>query len=267
MPTARINDVNLYYEVHGQGPPLLFIGGLGYAAWMWFKQVGPLSRRFTVIIFDNRGTGGSDKPDHPYTIEMMACDAAGLLDYLRVKEAGVVGISMGGMIAQELALQFPQKVRRLLLGCTTFGGPNSVIMPADAFTALTNAEGLSQLEMLRQAMATAFRPGYMEANPREIEQILDWRLEKPTPRYAWLHQFNAVAGFNSEERLRELTIPVLIVSGDADRVLPVENSCLLHRRIKSSRLHILPGAGHVFFIEEPKAFNRLLLDFMSEGDE
>lgn len=267
MPTAKVNDINLYYEVHGQGPPLLFIGGLGYGAWMWFRQTGALAGSFRVIVFDNRGSGGSDKPDYPYTIKMMARDAAGLLSFLEIVEAGVVGISMGGMIAQELALLFPQKVRRLILGCTAFGGSNSVAMPADTFSALTCTEGLSAREMLRQAMATAFRPGYMEANPQEIHQILEWRLEKPTPRYSWLHQFNAVAGFNSEDRLKELTLPVLIVSGDADRVLPVENSYLLKQRIMNSRLHIFPGAGHLFFIEEPERFNRLLLNFMSEEDD
>ncbi len=267
MPKVKVNDVNLYYEIHGTGEPLLFIEGLGYSTWMWFKQVEYFSQHFKVIIFDNRGVGDSDKPDVPYSIEMMADDAVGLMKKLKIQRAHVLGISMGGIIAQELALKYPQIINKLVLGCTSFGGPNSIPMPPETIKASTPIKGISPEEQLRLAMAPAFGPGYMDANTEEIEQIIKMRMEKLTPSYAWLHQFSAAAAFNAEERISSIKSPTLILSGDQDNVLPVENSYFIHKKILNSRLEIFPGAGHLFFIEEALKFNKLVHRYLLGGVE
>jgi pimeloyl-ACP methyl ester carboxylesterase len=121
--TVEVNDISLYYEMHGSGAPLVLIAGLGYASWLWWKQVPALSRHFTVITLDNRGVGQSDKPDIPYSIPLYASDTVGLLSALGIEQAAIFGVSMGGFIAQEIAMSYPQRVRALILGCTSFGGP------------------------------------------------------------------------------------------------------------------------------------------------
>lgn len=266
MPKVNVDGVNLYYEVYGSGEPLLMIEGLGYSTWMWHRQINYFARHFKVIIFDNRGVGDSDKPDYPYTIEMMARDAAGLLKKLGIDKAHVLGVSMGGLIAQQLAILFPQYINKLVLCCTSHGGPNSIPMPKEIIELLNNIDDkMSPEERLEQAMSPAFSPGYMEDNPTEIQQIITWRLEKPTPRNAWLHQFMAATTFNVEDSVGSIDVPVLILSGDQDRVLPVENAYMIQEKIPHSRLKIFPGAGHMFFWEKAQEFNKTVYSFLAGG--
>src|SRR5215510_10452285 len=137
MPTARIGDIRLHYTTRGQGEPLLLIMGYRGSGCMWGEElITLLSRSFQVIYFDNRGTGLSDKPDTLYTVPMMADDAAGLLRHLGIRRAHVFGVSMGGMIAQELALRHPQLVQRLILGCTSCGGPQATLAPMEVLAKL-----------------------------------------------------------------------------------------------------------------------------------
>ena len=126
MSQVLVNGVKLYYEIHGTGEPLLLIEGLGYASWSWFRQIEVLSDSYGVVCFDNRGVGKSDKPDIPYSIELMADDVARLLESLSIEKAHILGVSMGGYIAQKLAINYPQKVKSLVLGCTSFGGSQSI---------------------------------------------------------------------------------------------------------------------------------------------
>lgn len=263
MDRTSINGVGIYYEVHGTGEPLLLIEGLGYATWMWFKQVPSFSRHFQTIIFDNRGAGWSDKPDLPYTAAMMAGDAAGLLSNLGISRAHVLGVSMGGFIAQELALSHPEMVSSLILCCTSFGGPDSVPMTAQALDSMLKVDGLSAGQAIRQGLAVAFSPGYMEEHPDEIEQITAWRLARPTPRYAWEHQFSAAREFCSENMLSNIRMPTLVLAGDRDVVLPPENACLLAGRITGAKLQLFSGGGHLFFIEQAEQFNRTVLNFLT----
>src|SRR5437660_11842390 len=136
MPIAPSNAINLYYELHGRGPNLVLIEGIGYHTWMWFRQLPDLTRHFRTLIYDNRGVGRSDLPKGPYTHEQNADDLAGLLDYLGWERTHVLGISMGGFIAQEFALKYPRRVDRLVLAATAFGGPNMVPVPREAMAAI-----------------------------------------------------------------------------------------------------------------------------------
>lgn len=262
LPYAKCGDVNLYYESHGEGDPLLLIEGLGYATWMWFKQIPELAEHFRVIVFDNRGVGYSDKPDYPYTIQMMANDAAALLKFLGLEESHILGVSMGGMIAQRFARDYPGLVDKLILCCTSHGGPNSIPAPPETIKAMTEIEGLSAEQALCQAMAVAFSKQYLESNREEFDKIIRWRLNNPTPQYSWQHQFNAVLNFNSEDWVNYIDKPTLIVTGSDDRVIPPQNSEMLHQKIDGSELIKLENGGHLFFMEKPGEFNKQVIDFL-----
>lgn len=262
MGRIRVGEINLYYERHGRGEPLLLIEGLGYASWMWYRQVPELSRHFEVIVFDNRGVGGSDMPDEKYALADMAGDAAGLLSALGIPRAHLLGASMGGFIAQEMALRYPEKVDRIVLGCTSFGGRESIPIPEETRKAMFEVDGLDPEEVLRRNMALAFSPGYMKNNRGDFDRLISVRLANPVPRYSWLRQAEAALGHDTSSRLREITQPALVCTGDLDRVVPMENSVMLAARLPDARLEIFRGAGHLFFIEQPEAFNQMVMEFL-----
>jgi pimeloyl-ACP methyl ester carboxylesterase len=262
MGKAKVGDIELSYQLHGTGEPLLLIEGLGYATWMWYRQLPELSRHYQVIAFDNRGVGDSDKPDLPYTIEMMADDAAGLLKNLGIAKAHVLGVSMGGFIAQAFAARYPEMTGSLILVCTSFGGPGAIPMTQDTLNAMLELRGETPEEKLMAAMSPAFSPDFIVNNNDQVKQIIQWRLAKSTPRYAWQHQLNAVAKADLAEKAREIAVPTLILTGEEDRVIPAENSKLLQERINSSTLTTIPNTGHLLFIEKYREFNDLVLNFL-----
>ncbi|HWJ03562.1 MAG TPA: alpha/beta fold hydrolase [Verrucomicrobiae bacterium] len=262
MPKAKVNGIELYYEVHGSGDPLILIEGLGYATWQWCHQVKELSASYQTIIFDNRGVGESDKPDVPYTIEMMADEAAELLRVLGIDKAHVLGTSMGGYIGQRLAQRHPGLVLSLVLACTSFGGPHAIPITQAALNSMLNVNGLSPEQVIRQGFEAAFSREFPQQNPELIDQLVTWRMSKPTPRYAWERQFAAAAGFNGETELAEIMVPTLIVTGSEDLVIPPQNSVLLAERIPGAQLTTIQDGGHLFFMEKSIEFNRVVLDFL-----
>lgn len=264
MSQVLVNGIKLYYEVHGTGEPLLLIEGLGYASWSWFRQIEVLSNAYGVVSFDNRGVGQSDKPDIPYSIELMADDVARLLESLSIEKAHILGVSMGGYIAQQLAIKYPQKVKSLVLGCTSFGGPHSIPLTEEALQSMLKVEGLSAEEVIRQGFKAAISPKFISAYPEVVDQLVAWRLDNPTPRYAWERQFAAARAFNVETQLNKINVPTLVITGSEDIVIPPQNSSLLAERISGAHLVIIPGGGHLFFIEKAEEFNCQVLDFLNK---
>ncbi len=262
MPTARVNGIRLYYEVHGQGEPLLLIAGIGYGTWLWGKQIPELSKYFSVIAFDNRGVGRSDKPDSEYTVPLLASDAYELLRALGVKRASVLGVSLGGFIAQQLALDHPEIIHKLVLCSTSFGGPNMILPKGEVLQFMAFGAGK---ETFQKGLELVFPPEFLKKNPQEIAQLTAPMRRNPQPRYAYLRQFMAPLNFTSEPRLHELTMPVLVLAGEADQVVPVENSRLLAQKLPNAHLVTFPGAGHLFFVERPEETNRIILDFLRGG--
>ena len=282
----KVNDIDVYYENHGEGEPLLLVEGLGYSTWMWFKQIPDFSRAHQVIIFDNRGVGNTDKPDLEYTIEMMADDVAGLLRALDIKSAHVLGVSMGGFIAQEMAIRHPLIVRSLTLVSTSFSGreiihraSNSLInnfsgfweiMPAmlemsgKGGVPMVNSFGSHEKQKSRRGLSLAFTPEYFDSNQDQIDRIVEWRMANPQPFYAWKRQLMAGMKFDASDRVHQIKAPTLVVTGSEDRIVLPSSSKALAERIPNSRLVEIQGTGHLSFIERAEEFNRIVVSFLEE---
>ncbi len=254
----------LYVEEHGSGgTPLLLIQGLGYSLAGWRFQLRAFASRRRTIAFDNRGTGRSSKEPGPFSMEQFAGDALSVLDALGIESAHVVGVSMGGFIAQVLALQAPDRLRSLVLVGTSPGGHDHAPVPAETLEAWLENAGLPPEEYARRTMHLSFSPGWSEAHPELYEELLAARLEHPTPPECWQAQFAATGPFLAAGvPVEEIGAPTLVVHGDADRVVPVSNGHLLARRIAGSELALLPGRGHVVQLESPDEFNGLVEGFL-----
>jgi len=262
------NGIDFYYEIHGEGQPLLLLEGLGYGSWMWYKQVKELSAYFKVIIIDNRGVGYTDKPDEEYSVEMFADDAATVLMKLGITKAHILGVSMGGFIAQQFAVSYPEMVDKLILCSTSFGGPNSVPIPAETLRMMMNgAGGETSSTNAREAVSVALHSDTSVENTAIIDWIIKSKKENPQPNYAYQRQLMAGASFNGENWTSSIKAETLILAGKGDRVVPYQNAEMLNEKIISSRLELIDKAGHVFFMEEPEKTNQLIIDFLTETTE
>jgi len=265
MPVAKVGDINIYYEIHGKGEPLVLIYGYAGHSGLWFRQMPVLSKEYRVIAFDNRGVGRSHGPDLPYSVAMMAGDISGLLDAVGIDAAHIFGVSMGGMIAQHFALNHPQRAMSLILGCTTCGGVHSVQPRPESLAALVDFERfkkMSREEVVRQAIPFCYSQKFIEENPDVIEERVSKQLEYPTSAHGAIRQAEAVTGHDTYELLPRIKLPTLVIAGDNDRLIPVENSRILASRIPEAELVILKGPGHEFFIEDADETNRIVLGFL-----
>lgn len=268
MPTTHVNGIDIYYEIHGQGPRLTLIEGLGYHRWMWYEQIPTFSRFFTTLVYDNRGVGRSSKPPGPYTHEQNAEDLTGLLDHLGWERSHVLGVSMGGFIAQVFALAHPSRVDRLVLVATGFGGAKMVPVPQEAAKAMMPDPTLPPGERIRRAMPVAFGDRtWPDKHPDEFEQIVEWRLEEPQPADAAMAQIMAGATFDVADKIQRIGAPTLVIAGENDGVVPPENAQLLVGEIPNSRMELIPAAGHLVIIEQADRFNQIVIDFLMEASE
>jgi 3-oxoadipate enol-lactonase len=247
-------SVRIAWERHGRGAPLLLIHGLGYARWGWEPVLPGLAERFDVVLFDNRGIGESDAPPGPYTAAELADDAIQALDEAGVDRAHVVGTSLGGMVAQELALGYPDRVDRLVLACTTPGGPNAHPMPQQTVALMAEAATLEPAVALRRFVENALAPATVAEHPELVDRILAHRIATAQDPVAWAAQAAAGATFDAFERLGALAAPALVQHGDEDVVVDPRNADLLVELLPDAHLERLPGTGHLFFWEAPERF-------------
>jgi len=265
---AQIKGLRLCYEERGEEheEALVLIPGMGYGRWLWTKQLPVFSQHFRTIALDNRGSGLSDKPPGPYTIPQMAEDVKGLLDTLKIEQAHVCGISMGGLIAQEFALSFPERLRKLVLVATTAGGSRVVLPDMEVMQFFTHIGARPPEENFERGLPFVFTPRFLEEHPEEIEELRRWMLERePAPPEATLAQLAAITGFDAEARVSQIQAPTLVVGCAEDRVMPVENSRFLAERIPNARLVVLKGCGHLCPIEKAQEFNEVVLEFLREA--
>jgi 3-oxoadipate enol-lactonase len=252
----------LYVEEHGEGEPLLLIEGLGQSLWAWREQIPVLAEHYRTIAFDARGTGRSPVPEAPYGIDELAQDAADILDG---RSASVVGLSMGGYTALTLVRARPELVRSLVLVGTGAGGPDRVPRPQDIRDAYAAAIGLPFDEYGWRTMPLTFSPGWTEQNPGRFEEILAARGEHPTSDLTLDAHLRACYGFYGRGcAVERIDVPTLVVHGDADVIVPVENGRMLASRLPNARYVELPGRGHNVQLEDPATINRLVLEFLAE---
>lgn len=257
MPIAALNGININYKVDGEGEPLVMIMGFGSPLKTGMNQVPFFKKHYRVITFDNRGVGKSDKPQGPYSTKMMADDTAKLMDYLSIEKAHILGVSMGGMIAQELAINHPQKIQKLILACTYAGGQDVVNQ---------NDEELAQALQQNQNM-----PAIM----------IDRSFNKPLYKFFFglfakmpMRSFGAeeMAGFAGQsaacakhdtlERLQLIKAPTLVIAGSKDRLINPGSSKVIASKIPNAKLVKIEGGSHSFFIEMKKEFNREVFNFL-----
>jgi pimeloyl-ACP methyl ester carboxylesterase len=250
--------VNIAWRETGAGEAVLLIQGLGYGAWGWDPVVPGLAERFRVLSFDNRGIGGSDKPPGPYTAKLMAEDALQVLDEARVERAHIVGASLGGMIAQELAVEAPEKVDKLVLACTTPGSAAGMPMPEVTIRLFQEAATLAPEVALRRFVENA-----LGTHPSEslVDELFALRVANPPDPAGW--QAQAAAGTTFPGVEGSIEAPTLVLQGTADNVVAAENARVLAERIPGARVELFEGAGHLFFWEEPDAFVRIVTEFLA----
>jgi 3-oxoadipate enol-lactonase len=260
---VRVNEVELAYRVRGSGDPVFLIGGFTMVKESWGLQIQGLARHFRVVTFDNRGVGDTRIPPGPFTVSDMAADAVGLMDALDIDAAHVFGVSMGGLIAQLLALDYPDRVRRVVLGGTTHGGRDAVRPSLEVMEALGKATDPSVPveEAVRHWVPILFSKRFIREEPGRLGEFIRFSVRNwPAPDGA-AGQIGALSKFNVRRRLGEIRCPVLAMAGSEDRMMPPENARLLAERIPGAEHYVVEGAGHGFFFEKPDEVNRVLIDF------
>ena len=265
---ASNQGVHIAYEVHGEAGPdrpwLVLVHGLGYGRWGWESVVRRLAERFRVTLHDNRGIGASDVPAGPYSASQMASDVVAVLDDAGIDRSHVLGTSLGGMIAQELAVDHAERVDRLVLVSTTPGGEGSYPMPEATVRLIGEMPWLPLEESLRRGVENALSPGALAEQPSLVEQINALRLSHPFDLAGWQSQAIGGATYNGANRWRSIAAPTLLIHGTADTVVDYRNSKLLASGIPDARLVLFEGAGHLLFWEQPERFVRVVSDFLEE---
>lgn len=275
MSTVTVGDVELYYEEHGSGDPLLLVMGLAADSTAWLFQLPAFSERYRTIVFDNRGVGRSSKPAGPYTIRQMADDAAALLAALGIARTHVVGVSMGGMIAQELALQHPERIRSLVLACTypepdeevRLGRATSMAQLGGNVDASGNATidlgTIDPMMIFQTLLPKVFSPAFLMNQLPTLMQLFGGALQYGFSIEAIMAQVDAVMSHKATDRLQTVTAPTLVLTGDADLLIPPANSDLIAREIPGAQLVKIPGGTHGFNFETPELFNTAVLEFLA----
>lgn len=262
MSALRANGIDIYYETAGDGPPLALITGLGFASWSWYRQIPPLSRQFTTIAIDNRGAGQSSKPDEPYSIKAMADDAAAVLRHLDVAGAAIVGVSMGGYIAQELALGHPGLVSRLVLCSTSAGGQDVVMASQETIDTLTREAAADwSPEVMKGTLNLRFSDRCITETPEVIAEYAAGRGDARPPRHGWERQIAACFEFSTGDRLATLSVPTLVITGDDDPIVPHDNSKILADKIPGAELVVIPTGRHLAIIEFADEINEHIMRF------
>jgi pimeloyl-ACP methyl ester carboxylesterase len=252
----------IYWDEQGQGPAALLIMGLGWTSVMWYRTRPVLAARYRTVAFDNRGVGRSDVPAGPYSIALMASDAAAVLDAAGLQRAHIFGVSMGGMIAQEFALQYPERVAALILGCTAAGGPHAVQADSGVLMALFPRA------LTPDEYAQITNPFIYDAStPRErIEEDMALRREWYPTEVGYLAQLQAIMSWEAYTRLPQIAAPALVMHGETDRLIPAANSALIAERIPGAKLVVIPKASHVFATDQPQAANQAIMEFLQTQD-
>lgn len=270
MPFIDVRDIRMYYEIRGTGPRLLFFNGTGgdlrRKPGIFESQ---LAAHFEILAHDQRGLGQTDRPDIPYSMADYAMDASTLLDVLGWENCSVLGVSFGGMVAQEFALRFPNRVQRLVLACTSSGGAGGDSYPLHEFGHLTPEERAMRIIPLLDTRCDA---AWQAANPKQFKELVDQMIAdsmigagEPGRIVGALRQLEARMRHDVYERLPNLQMPVFVCGGRYDGIAPVSNLEAIYKQLPNARLELF-GGGHRFFLQDPRAFERILKFLLNQFD-
>ena len=260
MPYANNNETKIYWEEHGAGEPLLLIMGLGGSRKEWRRLLPALSAKYRVIVFDNRGVGETVFTAEPFTIPLLAADAKAVLNQANVESAHVLGMSMGGMIAQEFVLNYPEMTRSLILTVTNCGGREAVPAELEVYFAL-QGRGVATPEDAFWAMAPYI---YDKQTPREkLAEDLAAREGKFTTPENFMRQLQAIMTWQGTyQRLSNIKVPTLVIGGRNDRLIPCANSKIIADAIPNAKLVELEDSSHIFPTDQPEKSIEVILGFL-----
>jgi pimeloyl-ACP methyl ester carboxylesterase len=262
---AKNGSVEVYYEVYGSGrDTLLLIEGIGYSRWMWYRQIEELPKALKLVVFDNRGVGKSSSPPGAYSMNDFVEDIQSVVRDSGLRNLYVLGVSMGGMIAQAYYLAHGENVKGLILSNTNYG-KGSVLPSAQVLKTLSEgASAAFTFEGIAERMKGAFSERFTKEDRDGFDQLVRKRLAFGDDAKGYMGQLYAVAAFDSYKRLGEIGVPTLVITSDKDIIVPPENSFELHRMIPNSRLVVFKDAGHAVCLERFRDFDRRVLSFIEE---
>jgi len=257
VPQIITESTSIDYDIHGEGPPLILINGLGFGRWAWFKQIPAFSRHFSTITFDVRG-----ERDLPNGVADLSAEVVTLLNHLGIRKTHVLGTSLGGFVAQELALERPDLVDRLVLVCTSYGAKGPESLSPWALKDMIGWPSLTIEGATRRGLQTATSEVYRAERPEEFEQIVRWRLADSSSLSDYYQQATAGAQFDVSRAVGSITSKTLVIHGAEDRYVPLANAAALAEIIPNAKLRVLADAGHLVFIERFADVNREVVIFL-----
>lgn len=262
MPYVKANGIKIYYEIHGEGEPVVLIGGLGSQLQSWSTQIPIYSEKFKVIVFDNRGAGKSDKPDPGYTIEDMADDTVGLLDHIQIEKASFIGKSMGGMIAQWIGIKYPERVNKLVMGCSSASRDEVGNEILRIGREIATKVGMNTVWLT--AMFLGYNREYIEKNIKAIKETLTTLPEEdPEALNGYLGQSQACERHDTRDLLHKIEAKTLVIYGEKDFVIAPRRSRELEVLITNSVIKEFEGVGHGFWRERQEEVDKLVIDFLN----
>lgn len=265
MPHQTVNGINVYYEEQGKGEPLILLNGLAFPMDLWFSQIQELSKDFRVIAADNRGIGRTDKPDEEYSIPLMAADAVGLLRSLGIEKGHVAGLSMGGFIAQEMALSYPSMVNRLILIATSMGGARSWEMGKPFWKkVMDEMRGKTPEQIYRLDLTMMTAPGFAGKRPDVIDKAVALRMQNVQPYHAFLRQSSGAASFDAYARAGSIKQPTLIVLGQDDPIFPIALAEDFQKILPKAKMIVYEDCGHAILLEKAEQLSGDIREFLKK---
>ena len=263
MPTLSCNNLNLYYEIHGQGEPLLLIMGLGGQTNHWSLQIPLLKEYYKVIVFDNRGMGKSDIPTEKYTTQIMAEDTIALLNALKIEKTHILGYSLGSLIAQNIALFHSERVDKLILAATSANITSYATFILTFWKDLIEKNFPFEVQ-LQASLPFLFSPHFFENSRQACDLVhLSLKYNSPPSLFGFKRQLEAILQHDTNEQLKKITSETLILAGENDLITPPQEAQLVSEQIPKSTINILHPAGHAFYIESSDMFNAAVLSFLN----
>lgn len=264
MPIIDAAGASIHYETAGSGEPLVLIPGFASGIWSWKYQFDEFSKHFRVIAFDPRGIGLLQiNAAAPNSIECIADDVAAMLDKLHIERANILGTSFGGFVTLEFALRYPERVNKIVLACTSYGGPGHVPPSMEILTAFASTKGLNSKERIRQYLTMAFSPDFVIGSSNIVDDFCRLREQNNVPENVYLNQLASATMFDISPHIAEIKSETLVLAGDRDTVVPMQNSINLAEAMPNTTLEIIVGGSHMFFVEQPERFNAIVTEFLN----